>query len=65
MYREHRVHFILGNKQDLLRPTGRRCCGGWRHQGHHKSGEDYLYSAKRFVPVNVPPAVEKSLALNT
>lgn len=26
-----------------------------------ESGEDYLYSAKRFVPVELPRAVEKSL----
>ncbi len=29
-----------------------------------ESGEDYLYSAERFVPINVPPAVKKSLVLN-
>ncbi|MCP4695548.1 MAG: hypothetical protein GY862_01680 [Gammaproteobacteria bacterium] len=28
-----------------------------------ESGEDYLYSADRFVPINVPLAVKKSLAL--
>jgi hypothetical protein len=26
-----------------------------------ESGEDYLYPAKRFVPIAVPPAVQKSL----
>ena len=26
-----------------------------------ESGEDYLYSADRFVPINVPDAVQKSL----
>lgn len=26
-----------------------------------ESGEDYLYSAKRFVPIVVPEAVQKSL----
>ena len=30
-----------------------------------ESGEDYLYSADRFVPISVPPAVKKSLELNT
>jgi hypothetical protein len=30
-----------------------------------ESGEDYLYSANRFVPISVPPAVKKSLELNT
>ncbi|NJN24376.1 MAG: hypothetical protein HC810_08340 [Acaryochloridaceae cyanobacterium RL_2_7] len=30
-----------------------------------ESGEDYLYSADRFVPIRVPPAVKKSLELNT
>jgi hypothetical protein len=30
-----------------------------------ESGEDYLYSADRFVPIAVPPAVQKSLELNT
>lgn len=29
-----------------------------------ESGEDYLYSADRFVPINVPPAVKKSLELD-
>ena len=28
-----------------------------------ESGEDYLYSADRFVPINLPPAVKKSLEL--
>ena len=28
-----------------------------------ESGEDYLYSAHRFVPITVPPAVRKSLEL--
>ena len=28
-----------------------------------ESGEDYLYSADRFVPITVPPAVKKSLEL--
>ncbi len=27
-----------------------------------ESGEDYLYSKDRFVPINVPTKVEKSLA---
>jgi hypothetical protein len=27
-----------------------------------ESGEDYLYSAERFVPITVPDAVEKSLS---
>jgi hypothetical protein len=26
-----------------------------------ESGEDYLYSAERFVPISVPDAVQKSL----
>ena len=26
-----------------------------------ESGEDYLYSAERFVPISVPEAVQKSL----
>jgi hypothetical protein len=30
-----------------------------------ESGEDYLYSADCFVPINVPPAVKQSLELNT
>jgi len=30
-----------------------------------ESGEDYLYSADRFVPISVPPALKKSLELNT
>ena len=30
-----------------------------------ESSEDYLYSADRFVPISVPPAVKKSLELNT
>jgi hypothetical protein len=30
-----------------------------------ESGEDYLYCADRFVPISVPPAVKKSLELNT
>jgi len=30
-----------------------------------ESGEDYLYSADRFVPINVPPIVKKSLTLTT
>ena len=29
-----------------------------------ESGEDYLYSADRFVPITVPPAVRKSLELS-
>jgi hypothetical protein len=29
-----------------------------------ESGEDYLYSADRFVPISVPPAVKDSLELN-
>ncbi len=28
-----------------------------------ESGEDYLYSADRFVPISVPPAVKKSLEM--
>jgi hypothetical protein len=28
-----------------------------------ESGEDYLYSAARFVPITLPPAVKKSLEL--
>ena len=28
-----------------------------------ESGEDYLYSADRFVPISLPPAVRKSLEL--
>ena len=28
-----------------------------------ESGEDYLYSAERFVPISVPAAVRKSLEL--
>jgi hypothetical protein len=30
-----------------------------------ESGEDYIYSAERFVPISVPLAVKKSLELNT
>jgi hypothetical protein len=30
-----------------------------------ESGEDYLYSAQRFVPIKVPLAVKKSLAKST
>ncbi len=29
-----------------------------------ESGEGYLYSSERFVPINIPPAVKKSLSLN-
>jgi len=28
-----------------------------------ESGEDYIYSESRFVPINLPSAVERSLAL--
>jgi len=28
-----------------------------------ESGEDYIYSENRFVPINLPSAVERSLAL--
>jgi len=30
----------------------------------HESGEDYLYSQDRFVPIEVPPAIKRSLARN-
>jgi len=29
-----------------------------------ESGEDYLYSADRFVPISLPPAMKKSLDLD-
>lgn len=28
-----------------------------------ESGEDYLYSQERFVPITVPPSVQRSFAL--
>ena len=58
---ERRVRDVTRAKEDLRRAPGRRGCAQWAPAVLDESGEDYLYSRKRFAPFKLPHGLQQAL----